>query len=206
MYVGPMTYGPVPDTLYRNRGDGTFVDVSDESGIAAHLGTGMGMISADYDNDGDTDIVVGNDALGNFVFRNDGTGKFTDVGLLSGMAYDLQGVAQGTMGVECGDVDNDGRLDFYMTSYDRQLATLYRNTGEAVFEDVTRTTGAGAGTFARVTWGAGLVDFDNDGDRDIFVACGHLQDNIDRVDDSTPGSTGARVPMCFSSRKWRTRR
>jgi hypothetical protein len=184
LYVGPMTYGPVPDTLYRNRGDGTFVDISEKSGIAAHAGTGMGLISADYDNDGDIDIVVGNDATGNFVFKNDGTGKFTDVGLLSGMAYDLQGVAQGTMGVECGDYDNDGRLDFYMTSYDRQLATLYRNTGEGVFEDVTRTTGAGAGTFARVTWGAGLVDFDRDGHRDLFVACGHLHDNINLVDDS----------------------
>ncbi len=184
LYVGPMAYGPVPDTLYRNRGDGTFVDVSDESGVAAHPGTGMGMICADYDNDGDTDIVVGNDAAGNFVFQNDGTGKFKDVGLLSGMAYDLQGVAQGTMGVECGDFDNDGRLDFYMTSYDRQLATLYRNTGKGLFEDVTLTTGAGTDTYARVTWGAGLVDFDNDGDRDIFVACGHLHDNIHRLDDS----------------------
>jgi len=184
LYAGPMNYGPVPDTLYRNRGDGTFVDVSKESGVAAHPGTGMGMICADYDNDGDTDIVVGNDAAGNFVFQNDGTGKFAEVGLLSGMAYDLAGVGQGTMGVECGDYDNDGLLDFYMTSYDRQLATLYRNTGEGLFEDVTRETGAGDETYARVTWGAGLVDLDNDGKRDIFVACGHLHDNIELVDNS----------------------
>ena len=184
LYAGPMTYGPVPDTLYRNRGDGTFVDVSDESGVAAHPGTGMGIICADYDDDGDTDIVVGNDADANFVFQNDGTGKFKEVGLLSGMAYDLQGVGQGTMGVDCGDFDNDGRLDFYMTSYDRQLATLYRNTGKGLFEDVTRSTGAGAETYALVTWGTGLVDFDNDGNRDIFVASGHLHDNIHRVDDS----------------------
>ncbi|MCP3979742.1 MAG: CRTAC1 family protein [bacterium] len=184
LYVGPMTYGPAPDTLYRNRGDGTFVDVSDESGVAAHPGTGMGTICADYDNDGDTDIVVGNDAAANFVFQNDGSGKFKEVGLSSGMAYDLQGIAQGTMGVECGDFDNDGRLDFYMTSYDRQLATLYRNTGEGLFEDVTRKTGAGADTYALVTWGAGLIDFDNDGKRDIFVASGHVHDNIQRVDDS----------------------
>jgi len=189
LYVGPMTYGPLPDTLYRNRGDGTFVDISAESGVAAHPGTGMGMICADYDNDGDTDIVVGNDASANFVFQNDGTGKFKEVGLSSGMAYDLQGVGQGTMGVDCGDFDNDGRLDFYMTSYDRQLATLYKNSGKGLFEDVTRKTGAGAETYALVTWGTGLVDFDNDGNRDIFVASGHLQDNIHRVDDSKSYAT-----------------
>ena len=82
-YVGPMIYGPVPDTLFRNNGDGTFTDVSVESGVAAHAGTGMGMVCADYDDDGDTDIVVGNDAMGNFVWRNDGQGRFEEVGLCS---------------------------------------------------------------------------------------------------------------------------
>jgi hypothetical protein len=184
LYVGPMTYGPVPDTLYRNKGDGTFEDVSEKSGIAAHAGTGMGTVCADYDHDGDTDIIVGNDGAGNFVFQNDGKGKFKEVGLQSGLAYDSWGVAHGTMGVECADFDNDGRLDFYMTSYERQFATLYRNKGAGLFEDVTRTTGAGAGTYAEVTWGAALADFDNDGDRDIFVASGHLHDNVHELDNS----------------------
>lgn len=184
-YVGPMIYGPVPDTLFRNNGDGTFTDVSVESGVAAHSGTGMGMICADYDDDGDTDIIVGNDAMGNFVLRNDGTGRFEEVGLFAGLAYDLHGQGQGTMGVECGDYDNDGRLDFYMTSYQKQWAILYRNLGRGLFEDVTHLTGAGAGTLPHVTWGTGLVDFDNDGLRDIFVACGHLQDTVDLWDDST---------------------
>lgn len=183
-YVGPMTYGPVPDTLYRNNGDGTFVDISRESGVAAHAGTGMGMVAADYDDDGDTDLVVGNDAMANFVWRNDGTGRFEEVGLLSGLAYDRNGVGQGTMGVECADFDNDGRLDFHMTSYQKQWAILYRNLGGGLFEDVTSATGAGAGTFHQVEWGNGLVDFDNDGDRDLFMACGHLQDTIERWDDS----------------------
>ena len=183
-YAGPLNYRPTPDTLYRNNGDGTFTDVSVESGVAAHKGAGMGMICADYDNDGDTDIIVGNDAAANFVFENDGAGNFEEVGLLSGLAYDLQGVGQGTMGVECADYNDDGLLDFYTTSYYRDLATLYENMGSGSFEDVTRTTGAGQGTFSYVTWGSGLVDFDNDGDRDIFIASGHLLDNVELFNDT----------------------
>jgi len=183
-YAGPLNYRPTPDTLYRNNGDGTFTDVSVESGVAAHKGAGMGMICADYDNDGDTDIIVGNDAAANFVFENDGAGNFEEVGLLSGLAYDLQGVGQGTMGVECADYNDDGLLDFYATSYYRDLATLYENMGSGSFEDVTRTTGAGQGTFSYVTWGSGLVDFDNDGDRDIFIASGHLLDNVELFNDT----------------------
>lgn len=184
-YVGPMAYGPVPDTLYRNNGDGTFTDVSVESGVAAHSGTAMGMICADYDDDGDTDVIVGNDAMGNFVLRNDGTGRFEEVGLFTGLAYDLHGIGQGTMGVDCGDYDNDGRLDFHMTSYQKQWSVLYRNLGQGRFEDVTHRTGAGTGTFPEVTWGNGLVDLNNDGHRDLFIACGHLQDTVDLWDDTT---------------------
>ena len=166
VYPGPRDFRPETHTLYRNNGDGTFTDVSVESGIAAHAGTGMGMVCADYDDDGDTDIFVGNDASANFLFRNDGTGHFEEVGLLSGFAYDGRGAVQGTMGVECGDYDNDGRLDFHVTSYQNELAMLYRNLGDGLFEDVTATSGAGQGTSVQVTWGNGLVDFDNDGDRD----------------------------------------
>ena len=184
-YVGPMIYGPVPATLFHNNGDGTFTDISRESGIAAHAGTGMGVVCADYDDDGDTDIIVGNDGMANYVWRNDGKGHFEEVGLLSGLAYDANGVGLGTMGVECGDYNNDGKLDFYMTSYQKQWAILYRNVGRGLFEDVTHITGAGAGTFNQVTWGTGLVDFDNDGRRDLFIACGHLQDNVQLWDDTT---------------------
>jgi len=184
-YVGPMNYRPTSDTLYRNDGDGTFTDVSVACGIAAHKGTGMGMVCADYDDDGDTDVFVGNDVAGNSIFENDGTGKFDEVGLITGLAYDLGGTAQGTMGVDCGDYNNDGRLDFHVTSYQHDLATLYKNLGEGTFEDVTRTTGAGAGTLPYVTWGNALADFDNDGDRDVFIACGHLHDNVELFDTVT---------------------
>jgi enediyne biosynthesis protein E4 len=184
-YVGPMNYNGTPDTLFRNNGDGTFEDVSDSSGIAANPGTGMGMVCADYDNDGDTDIFVGNDVAGNSIFENDGQGKFEEVGLMTGLAYDYAGTPQGTMGVDCGDYNNDGRLDFYVTSYQRDLATLYKNTGNGLFEDVTRVTNAGDQSYAYVTWGNGMVDFDNDGDLDLFVACGHLHDNVAQFDRTT---------------------
>jgi len=184
-YVGPLHFPPTANVLFRNNGDGTFTDVSVASGIAAHLGSGMGVICADFDNDGDTDIIVGNDLRANFVFQNDGTGKFKEVGALLGLAYDALGNVHGTMGVECADWNNDGWLDFYMTAYQRQLATLYQNRGGAYFDDVTRQTGAGTGTYANVTWGTGLVDLDNDGNRDIFIACGHLIDNVEQFDDTT---------------------
>jgi hypothetical protein len=186
VYVDPTHYPPVPDTLYRNNGDGTFTDVSAASGVAAYAGWGMGMVCGDYDSDGDTDLFIGNDVSENFLFQNDGSGRFTEVGLMAGVAFDLNGIGHGSMGVACGDYDNDGWMDFYVTSYQRQLATLYRNLGGGVFEDVTRVTRAGAGTYPYVTWGAGFVDFDNDGDRDLFIACGHLQDNIDHYDSTSP--------------------
>jgi hypothetical protein len=185
VYANPRHYAPLPDTVFRNNGDGTFTDVSRESGVGLHAGWGMGIVAADYDNDGDTDVFVANDVAENFLFQNDGTGKFEEMGLLSGFAYDLHGDEQGSMGVDCGDYDNDGWLDFYVTSYQNQLATLYRNLGDGTFQDVTLLTGAGARTLPNVTWGNSFVDFDNDGDRDIFVACGHLQDNVELWDDTS---------------------
>ena len=132
-YVGPLHYPPTANVLYRNNGDGTFTDVSVPSGIASLLGSGMGVICADFDNDGDTDIIVGNDLRPNFVLQNDGTGKFKEIGALLGLAYDAFGNVQGTMGVECADWNNDGWLDFYITPYQRQLAALYQNRKGCLF-------------------------------------------------------------------------
>jgi enediyne biosynthesis protein E4 len=184
-YVGPLNYAPTANVLFRNNGDGTFTDVSVSSGIAGHLGTGMGVICVDYDGDGDTDIVVGNDLRPNFVFRNDGSGHFTEVGLALGLAYDALGNVHGTMAVEAADWNNDGWPDIFTTSYQRQLTTLYQSHRGVFFEDVTRNTGAGSDTYPQVTWGTGLIDFDNDGHRDLFIACGHLIDHVDQFDDTT---------------------
>jgi hypothetical protein len=114
--------------------------------------------------------------MANFLYQNDGQGSFTEAGVYSGAAYDDVGLAHGSMGADCGDFDNDGWLDLYVTAYQHEMATLYHNLGDGAFRDVTRVTGAGDGTTANVTWGCGLVDLDNDGDRDLFVACGHLDD------------------------------
>ena len=191
LYNGYMTYRapvhnrPLPDILYRNNGDGTFTDISKEAGIAAHAGWGMGIVCADYDNDGDTDIFIGNDVAENFMFKNNGSGVFEEVGLITGTAYTADGSPSASMGVDCGDYDNDRLLDFMVTSYQQELTTLYRNLGDDFFDDVTQKTGAASGTLPMVTWGVGFVDFDNDLHRDLFIACGHLQDNIDKYDDVT---------------------
>ena len=184
-YPSPRDYVPVPDTLYRNNGDGTFTDVSDERGITSWAGTGMGMVCADYDNDRDVDVFVLNDVAENFFFVNDGTGHFEESAMAVGSAYNIDGDENASMGVDCGDYDNDGLLDFIMTSYQGEYPVLYHNLGNGQFEDATSMTGAGAGTYQYVNWGTGLVDFDNDGDRDIFIANGHTEDNIDLRDSST---------------------
>jgi hypothetical protein len=184
-YAGPRDYQPVSDILYRNQGDGTFVDISEIAGIAAHPGTGMGLVACDYDQDGDMDVFVLNDVAQNFLFRNDGKGHFEEVAMLSGTAFNAYGDELGSMGVDCGDFDGDGDLDFFMTSYQGEFPVLYRNLGNGLFEDATAVTGAGAGAYPYVNWGTGMVDLDNDGDLDLFIANGHLQDQIDSYDQTT---------------------
>ena len=181
-YPGPVEFAAEPDDLYRNEGDGTFTNVSVASNIAASAGTGMGTISSDFDGDGDSDIFVCNDATANFLFQNDGTGRFDEVGLLAGVAYNIDGEEDASMGVDCADYDHDGLMDFFTTNHYREVPVLYRNLGAGLFEDATLATGAGAGSFQHVTWGTGFVDFDNDGERDIFIASGHTDDTIQRVD------------------------
>jgi hypothetical protein len=185
VYCDPRTYPPVPDILYRNNGDGTFTDVSMESGIGQYRGYGMGMVCSDFDLDGWTDIYVGNDVQENFLFHNKGDGTFEEIGLLAGVAYDLNGDEQGTMGVNAGDYDGDGWFDIIATDYQNQMSTLYRNVGGLQFQDVTLITGAGAGTLPLVTWACGFPDVDNDGVRELFQAAGHLQDSVEQYDQST---------------------
>ncbi len=184
-YTGPKDYEPEIHDFYMNNGDGTFRDAGKESGVAAHAGTGMGVVCLDFDNDADTDIAVLNDVRGNFLFENDGSGHFEEIGLAAGIAYSADGMELGSMGIDCGDYNNDGWLDLYQTSYASELPALYENTGAGFFEDVTRASGAGEGCFSYVNWGTGFVDFDNDGDRDLLVANGHLQDNVHLYDTAT---------------------
>lgn len=183
IYPGPGLYDFTYEALFRNNGDGTFTDISQAAGISFARSPGMGTVCADYDNDGDTDIFTANDTRANYLFQNDGTGRFEEAGLLAGVAYDLHGQTQGSMGLDLGDYDNDGWLDLYVTSYQNERASLLHNLEDGVFEDVTLASGAGSGTVPKVTWGTGFADFDNNGWRDLFVACGHIQDKIEHFDD-----------------------
>ncbi len=179
---GPQDYPRVADTLYRNNGDGTFTDISRQAGISAVAGTSMGIICFDYEEDGDADIFVGNDAMANYLFQNDGRGNFEEIGLLAGLACNDRGDENGSMGVDCGDFNNDGLLDLFMTDYTGEMPVLYRNLGHGLFDDATNAAGAGRAAFVHTTWGTGLIDFDNDADRDIFMACGHFLENIREID------------------------
>ena len=184
-YPGPLDHDPEPDTLYRNNGDGTFTDVSEAAGIAQHAGSGMGIVCADFDDDGDPDVFVCNDVGANFFFVNQGDGTFREEAVFLGTAYNGNGEENASMGVDCGDYDNDGWLDFFMTSYQNELPVLYRNTGKGFFEDVTARTDAGAAVFRYVNWGTAFADFDHDGLRDLFIANGHTEDYVDMYDDTT---------------------
>ncbi len=174
----PGFYEPVPDCFFQNRGDGTFDDASQTSGIGRCAGRSMGMVSADYDGDGDTDIFVCNDLQPNFLFQNDGSGTFEEVACFAGVAFSGNGDVLSNMGVDVGDYDNDGRLDFFSTNYRGTLPVLFRNMGQGFFVDETVLANAGAGCLQHVNWGCGLVDLNNDGHRDLFVANGHSEDNI----------------------------
>jgi len=184
-YPSPRDFNPVQDRLFRNDGNGTFTDVSVESGIAAVVGRAMGMISTDADNDGDTDVFVLCDFAVNLYFENDGTGRFEETAVLTGLAYNGLGQENASMGVDCADLNGDGLLDFFMTDYQGEFVVYYRNLGGGRFEDATQETHAGDGSYNHVNWGTGLIDFDNDGDRDIFIANGHTEDNVDLYSSST---------------------
>jgi len=185
-HPGPKDYRPTPDDLLRNNGDGTFSNVAVEAGVAATPGAGMGVICFDADDDGDPDVFVCNDADANFLFLNDGRGHFEESALTAGVAYNLSGRATSSMGVDCADYDNDGALDLLVTGFSNEAPVLYRNLGGGFFEDATNIAGTGGGgVFAHANWGTGFVDFDNDADRDLFVANGHFMDNIRFIDDRT---------------------
>jgi hypothetical protein len=174
-YCGPQSYTGEPDCLYHNRGDGSFEDVSLKSSIAGQLGAGLGVVTADFNGDGWIDIYVANDQEANFMWLNHGDGSFRNEGLLSGSAFNAIGAAQASMGVVAGDLDGDGDEDLFMTHLDKDYDTLYLNDGRGFFED--RSSGCGLATATRpfTGFGVGLVDLENDGDLDLFVANGAVK-------------------------------
>ncbi|MBV9434770.1 MAG: CRTAC1 family protein [Acidobacteria bacterium] len=190
-YCHPDAYRETPNQLFRNNHDGTFTDITQSSGIGAHLGKGMGVAAADYDGDGLMDIFVANDSVPNFLFHNLGQGKFEEVGLLAGVALNEDGRPVASMGVDFRDFDNDGRPDLVFTAMINDSYLLYHNTGKSpAFEDYTARSGLAAATRTLTGWGIGLYDFDNDGLKDIFTANAHFP-ALDRFlgrDPSLPNS------------------
>jgi len=171
-YPGPLTYRPQSDVLYLNRGDGTFVDGSAAGGLSDLRGRGMSLAAADFDEDGDTDVFVANDATGNFLLLNDGEGRFSERGLVAGVAMGQNGEQTAAMAADVGDVDGDGYQDLAVS--DTSYGALYRRVGPGLFEDTVMRSGIGRITGQYVSWGQNLIDYDNDADLDLFVVNGGL--------------------------------
>ncbi len=182
VHFGPRGINGDGDILYRNEGDGTFSDVTEEAKVVGEkMLYGLGVICGDYDNDGDQDIYVANDTGPNFLYQNNGDGTFTDVGWMIGAAYSAYGEAQGCMGIAFGDYDNDGYQDIFVTNFWEQTNTLYHNDKGAFFSDVSFDGGVAIESFEFLAWGTGFFDYDNDGDKDLFVANGHIFPQLDRA-------------------------
>lgn len=177
-YPGPLDFQTEPDWFFHNEGDGTFSDQTTKVGLSAYSSTSMGVISADFDDDGDPDLLVVNDVDRNLLFENDGTGRFEEVGILRGVAFSFDGRRNGNMGVDCADYNGDGKLDFFVTTFSNELPVLYKNDGSGNFEDVTIESGAGAGLLPHANWGNAFFDVENDGDQDLIVANGHTDPNV----------------------------
>jgi enediyne biosynthesis protein E4 len=179
VYCHPKYYEGLANALYRNKGDGTFEDVSVPSGIAGHVGKGMSAAVADYDADGWLDVFVTNDTVPNFLFRNRGDGRFEEVGLLAGVALTINGRAISSMGAEFHDYDNDGRPDIHVTALAGETFPLFHNDGGGQFSDRTGPSGLARATARRSGWGNALADLDNDGWKDLFTANSHVNDRVD---------------------------
>lgn len=176
-YCSPVDFVGTPNILYRNNGDGTFTDVSEQSHISQYVGKGMGLAFADYDNDGFTDIFVSNDTFENYLLHNNRDGTFTNVAMLAGVAYNAFGHAIAGMGADFRDIDDDGKPDIFETAMFSEGFPLYKNLGDSQFQDVTSASGLAALTSRSTAWGAGVFDFDNDGHKDLFTANSDILDN-----------------------------
>jgi hypothetical protein len=207
LYCSPRTIRTVKHFLYRNNGDGTFTDVYDQAIKSVDPetrqpkprsdGHGFGVVTADLNGDGRIDIYVANDMNPNFLFLNNGDGTFEDATESSGAAYDEKGQAQSGMGVDAEDVDGDGLPDLFVTNFSNEYNTLYQNLGKGTFIDSSPFFGLAADTTPFVGWGTALVDLDNDGWPDNFVANGHVDDNREQLGENTPY---AEPPLLFANR------
>lgn len=175
-YCPPQAHQSERDSLYRNNGDGTFTDIGPEIGLSEKDGNGLGLAIADFDNDGNLDVFVANDKTPCRFYHNQGNMKFEESGLAWGLAYNESGEPTAAMGVAVGDFDNDGWLDLLVTNFYEEGATLFRNLGQGRFEVATTRTRLKIPTRSHLGFGTGFHDFDNDGNLDLFITNGHVND------------------------------
>ena len=180
-YCSPNDFQGTPNILYRNNGNGTFTDVSQQSHIAQYVGKGMGLAFADYDNDGFTDIFVSNDTYQNFLLHNNGDGTFTDVAMIAGVQYNESGRNMAGMGADFRDIDNDGKPDILQTSMFGDSFQLYHNLGDGQFQDISGASNLTLFSSRLTGWGTGIFDFGNDGYKDLFTANAEILDTSMKI-------------------------
>ncbi len=186
IYCSPKSIEPAPPYLYHNNGDGTFSEKAEAAGVRRIDGRGLGVVSADLNDDGRTDLYVVNDMCPNFVFINRGGGRFDDATEISGAGYDLQGATRAGMGVDAEDINGDGRPDLFVTNYWNEPNSVFVGMGEGRFEERSRGSGLMHDSLLWVGWGCTLTDFDNDGWPDCFVANGNVDDNLEQIGHTNP--------------------
>ncbi len=184
-YCHPNKYSGQTPTLFRNLQDGRFEDVTASVGLGDRPSNGLGVVCFDYDRDGWMDVFIANDSMPNFLFRNIDGGAFEEIAFIAGVALGENGEAEAGMGVDAADYDGDGWPDLYMTHLDFEFDRLYRNAGDGTFLDATFEDGIGYKTFDVSGFGTRFFDYDNDGWRDLFVANGHVLDNIELFHEGT---------------------
>jgi hypothetical protein len=193
-YCHPLNFEPLPSTVYRNDGNGSFSDVSVESGVAALKGHGLGVVIADYDDDGWPDVFVANDSVPNFLLRRTASWKYEDVALRAGVAVASDGRPRAGMGTDAADYDGDGLLDLIVTNLDFEMHSLFRSLGGRLFAYATPESGIGAATLPFVGFGVAFFDFDHDMHLDLTFANGNIIDNVAQL---RAGATHAQRRLLF---------
>jgi enediyne biosynthesis protein E4 len=177
-YCIPRLYKPMPSWLFHNNGDGTFTDVSKSSGIGRYPGKAWGAVATDINNDGRLDLFVANDTTANFLFVNRGGGRFEEIGAPAGVAYSEAGRPRSGMGVDSADFNQDGWMDLFVANIDHEMYSLYQNNHDETFDDQAGTAGIASATRLMSGWGLKFLDYDNDGNLDLFLSNGNPDDLI----------------------------
>ena len=196
LYCDIRMFEGAADQLYRNNGDGSFTDVSSSAGIANPAGKGLGLTFADFDGDGHPDLYVANDTIRDFLYRNNRDGTFSDVTYAAAVGFDANGEPQAGMGVDAADLNRDGLPEIFVTNFAYELNALYRNGPDLLFEEVSERMGLGSGLLP-LGFGTRLFDYDNDGDVDVYVANGHIENNVHLY---FPDLTHAQTDLLYENR------